>query len=292
MNKPTLLLTLLLIPTLTFAAGPRGNTRNKSFSKAKRLMLEKVYSDHKTTFYCDNPFTEDKKVIPSDKYTPKRDNKRSKRIEWVHVVPTHAFGQSFSVWRNGDQDCVNKDGKSFKGRDCARKVSMYFRYMESDMYNLVPAIGEINGNRSNYSFAMIPGEKREYGNCDMEIENQKAEPRPDIRGDIARIYKYMDWAYPGRGIISKKNKKLFDAWDKADPVDKWESKRCGRIKKAQGNENPFVSGVLSRKFLKRAEELRKQGKILRVTRVKPLTKEERKKQSLRFKNLKKNEEDK
>jgi len=128
MNKSTLLLTLLIIPTLTFAAPPRGNTTTKSFSKAEGLMLEKVYHDYKFTFYCDNPFTEDKKVIPSDKYTPKRDNKRSKRIEWVHTVPAHAFGQSFSIWCNGEPDFVNKDGKSFKGRNCARKKSMYFRY--------------------------------------------------------------------------------------------------------------------------------------------------------------------
>jgi len=101
-------------------------------------------------------------------------------------------------------------------------------------------VGEINGLRSNYSYAMIPGEKREFGNCDMEIENKKVEPRQEIRGDIARTYFYMDWAYPGHGIISKKNRDLFDAWDKEDPVDAWECERCKRIGKIQGNENPFV----------------------------------------------------
>ncbi len=79
--------------------------------------------------------------------------------------------------------------------------------MESDLYNLIPAIGEINGLRSNYSFAMISGEKREFGTCDMEIENRKAEPRPEVRGNIARIYLYMNWAYPGHGIIYKSGKR-------------------------------------------------------------------------------------
>ena len=115
-----------------------------------------------------------------------------------------------------------------------------FRYMESDLYNLVPAVGEINGLRSNYSFAMIPGEKRAFGNCDMEIEGRKAEPPPSKRGNIARTYFYMDWAYPGHGIISKKNRKLFQAWDKEDPVDAWECVRIRRIEELQGNENPFV----------------------------------------------------
>jgi deoxyribonuclease-1 len=77
------------------------------------------------------------------------------------------------------------------------------------MYNLVPAIGEINGLRSNYSYAMIPGEKRKFGKCDMEIEGRKSEPPPDKRGNIARTYSYTDWAYPGRGVIS--NKKIIQS---------------------------------------------------------------------------------
>jgi deoxyribonuclease I len=47
---------------------------------------------------------------------------------------------------------------------------------------------------------MIPGEKREFGACDVEIERRKIEPRPEIRGDIARTYMYMDWAYPVYGL--------------------------------------------------------------------------------------------
>ena len=50
--------------------------------------------------------------------------------------------------------------------------------MEADLYNLYPAIGEVNGLRSNYSMAMIPGEKREFGTCDVEIEDKKVEPPP------------------------------------------------------------------------------------------------------------------
>ena len=63
-----------------------------------------------------------------------------------------------------------------------------------------------NGLRSNYSFAMIPGEKREFGTCDMEIEGRKAEPPPEVRDNIARTYLYMNAAYPSRGVISRKNR--------------------------------------------------------------------------------------
>ena len=233
---------LALIVLIGGSAWPddKGNTKLQSFNKAKKILLRQVYQDHHTTFYCQCPFTKDKEILSSSKYTPKKKWKRAHRLEWEHIVPAHAFGQSFIEWRQGHPKCVNRKGKAFKGRNCAQKVNMKFRYMQADMYNLVPAVGEINGLRSNYSFGIIPGEKREFGPCDMEIENQKAEPPPGVRGNIARTYFYMDWAYPGHGIISKKNRKLFQAWDNQDQVDDWECERGRRIEAIQGNENPFV----------------------------------------------------
>lgn len=237
--KAIICLSLILFPALSLAGG---NTTNQSFSKAKMLLLNEVYADHRLTFYCDCPYTAKKKVIfQKDKFSPAvKHRKRADRIEWEHVVPAQSFGQSFREWREGDPDCVDKKGKAFKGRNCAQKVNMEYRYMQADMYNLVPAIGQVNALRSNYSYAMIPGEERRFGPCDMEIEDRKAEPRPEIRGDIARIYFYMDDAYPGHGIISNKNRKLFEAWAKSDPVDDWERERARRIERLQGNHNKFV----------------------------------------------------
>ena len=50
----------------------------------------------------------------------------------------------------------------------------------------------------------------------------------------------MDSVYPGRGIISKKNRELFDAWNQSDPVDEWKCERVDRIEKIQGNMNEVV----------------------------------------------------
>jgi len=110
------------------------------------------------------------------------------------------------------------------------------------MFNLYPAIGEVNGRRSNYSMAILKGEKREFGKCDVEIKDTKIEPKESIRGEIARTYPYMDSVFPGRGIMSKKNRKLFDAWNQSDPVDQWECERSRRIEKIQGNRNEIVLG--------------------------------------------------
>ena len=51
---------------------------------------------------------------------------------------------------------------------------------------------------------------------------------------------YMDSVYPGRGIISNKNCKIFESWHKSDPVDKWECERAKRIERIQGNRNEVV----------------------------------------------------
>ena len=73
----------------------------------------------------------------------------------------------------------------------------------------------------------------------VEWDNYK-ESKESIRGEIARTYMYMDSVYKGRKIITKKNRKLFDTWDKSDPVDEWECERARRIEKIQGNRNDVV----------------------------------------------------
>jgi deoxyribonuclease-1 len=61
------------------------------------------------------------------------------------------------------------------------------------------------------------------------------------KGTVARAYLYMDAAYPEHGVVSNKNRKLFEAWDKTHPVEPWECDLYREIKKAQGNENPILA---------------------------------------------------
>ena len=226
---------LLLIPLVVLSQ----NTTITSFSKSKK-QLAKVYQDNPITLYCGCSYKGKKPILSSCGYISKKNKKRANRIEWEHVVPAHAFGKSFSEWRNGHPKCVRKNGTKFKGRRCAEKVNEEYRRMQADMFNLYPAIGEVNGRRSNYSMAIIKGEKREFGKCDVEIKSQKVEPRDEVRGEIARTYMYMDSVYPGKGIISKNNRSMFEEWNRSDPADEWECERARRIEKIQGNRNEIV----------------------------------------------------
>jgi deoxyribonuclease-1 len=226
-----------------------GNTTNDSFNRSKQLLHSAVYKDaaSRQDIYCGCKYDEKKDVdFNSCGYKPEKDNERAHRIEWEHAVPAEAFGQSFKEWREGHPDCVDNRGKSFKGRKCAEKVNLEYRKMQADMYNLYPAVGEVNGLRSNYSMSMIPGNQYRFGECKTKIEDRKIEPRPAVRGEIARTYFYMERAYPGHGIISGKNEKLFQAWDKADPVDEWECERASRIARIQGNINLVVDQACRR----------------------------------------------
>ena len=136
--------------------------------------------------------------------------------------------------------CVDNNGRSFKGRKCAEKMNTEYRYMQSDMHNLFPAIGAVNALRLNFNFQML-GENvpNTFGSCPMKIQGRKAEPPVRARGQIARTYKYMDLTYP-RYRMSDQQRQLMNAWDKMYPVDEWECKRARRIARIQGNPNPVT----------------------------------------------------
>ena len=230
---------------ICFVAGPvyadrKSNRTMQSFSKAQRILIKEVYRCHQTTFYCGSQYTQGRYVVHNNGYVPKRKSRKARRLEWDHVVPLDSFGYKFPEWRDGHPQCIDNRGRPFKGRNCAEKVNRKFRLMQSDLYNLVPAIGEIRGLKSNRDFGMIPEENQEFGDCDIEIAFDKVEPPSEIRGDIARVYFYMDRAYPGYDFISKEDHKLFKAWDEQDPVDSWECERAQRIEKIQKNANPFI----------------------------------------------------
>ena len=212
---------------------PLSNLNANSFSKTKKILLKKVYFDNQYTFYCGNPYKikqidgKEKAVIIKDKkyFTSRNDsffnfwddNLRAKVVEWEHVMPVEYFAKDLPCWKDGGRKACSKD-KTFK-------------IMESDMMNLVPAIGEINNDRSNFRFGNKFPKKTQYGNCEFEVDskNKIVYPRAEIRGDIARIYLYMSKTYNIK--LSKKDRKMFEKWDLEDPISEWEKIKKERINK-------------------------------------------------------------
>lgn len=233
--KRVLITAMLLTPMYVFA----GNDQIESFSKAKKLLEQKVYFDHRETLYCNARFDDKKIITPPSGFQSDKYVKRAKKVEWEHVVPAENFGRTFVEWREGDTSCVNSKGQAYKGRRCANKANKEYRLMQSDLYNLFPAIGSVNAMRSNYNFTMLPDESSDFGSCAMKIDDKKAEPPVNARGRIARTYLYMEEAYP-RYNMSKQQLQLMTAWDKQFPVSAWECQRAKRIENIQGNVNTIL----------------------------------------------------
>lgn len=203
-----------------------------SFNQAKRLAKQLYLSDlPNVSFYCGCPI-----LIEGKKWQPKladcgyhvrKQVKRANRIEWEHIVPAWEFGHQRLCWQDG-------------GRKNCGKTDAMFRKMEADLHNLVPAIGEINGDRSNYRFSQWNAKPNQYGLCSMVVDfkDRKVEPPVRARGAIARAYLYMQQAYQLK--ISASQLKLFRAWNSLYPVSADECTRDNAIAKVQGNHNPFV----------------------------------------------------
>lgn len=199
--------------------------------------MPSIYHDLPESFYCGCAITwtggpSGRPDHESCGYEIRKSTQQSRanRIEWEHVVPAHTFGQQRACWRSG-------------GRSNCSANDPIFRAMEADMHNLVPAIGEVNGDRSNFRFSVLPSTPYQHGQCPVKVDFQQrvVEPRPEIRGDIARISFYM---YDHYGLkLSHQQQQLFLAWHREDPVSQWEVTRNERIARAMGRSNPYVTGL-------------------------------------------------
>lgn len=227
---------LLALAAYFMPAHAFGQARN--FAESKKTLKKKLDLYDNKTLYCGCDVTAKSVSLGSCGYKIQSDAKRANRMEFEHVVPAHAFGQSFLEWRVGTPECAKK-GKGFKGRKCAA-TNAEFAKMEADVYNLFPEIGELNGLRSNYSMAELPGAPKRFGKCLVKLEDGKFEPSNEAKGVVARTYLHMESKYPGRGIVSNKNRKLFEAWDKMYPVSKLECARWKALKPIAGYEHLFA----------------------------------------------------
>ena len=229
--------------------------------KDAKNLLSKSFGKEGTTFYCKCPYK--RKRIRKCEFTMDSYPRRQKRIEWSHIVSPEIFGPNFISWKEGHEKCKRVadfpsrskmrsmnysriyyenllETKPYKGIECTRKVNDLFRRMESDLYNIVAAIGAINAVKNGQVPAEVHTFVPQFGKCDLKIMGKHFDPPNFVKGDVARIYFYMESAYPGKVMIPKKVKKLLRKWSLLDPVSKEECQRAEQISKLQGNINPFV----------------------------------------------------
>ena len=203
-----------------------------TFVEAKKA-LRQLYAQNpeQTSFYCGCDIRyQGKKMVPdlaSCGYEVRKQPERANRIEWEHIVPAADFGRQRQCWQEGGRkNCVKNDP--------------LFAQMEGDMHNLVPAIGEVNGDRSDFRFSQWNGQATQYGQCQMVVDFRQrlVQPPERSRGAIARASLYMAQRYQLR--LSGAQQKLFEAWNRQYKVSDWECRRDEQIARLQGNHNPFI----------------------------------------------------
>ncbi len=135
-------------------------------------------------------------------------------------------------WMKEAAGCPNRT------RNQCRAEQRRFNLMEADLHNLWPSIGAVNQARSNHPFAIIPGEVSAHPNCDFELQNNQVEPRPEVRGEIARSLLYMSYEY---GVeLPQDQLLLMIQWHHNDPPSEHEVWRNQMIHSLQGTRNLYI----------------------------------------------------
>lgn len=232
MKKEIVTSTLLFTLILPFNAAA---DKVISFSTAKKKLYSKVYNNSGDTFYCDCNWSKRKTDLIScglQSFFPKKQRKRALRTEAEHIIPASWMLKV----NNKPRQCVTD---SRKVKDSARKYCQKhdfdYKQAHNDLVNLFPAVGQINADRSNKPFVDATNKKNKkktYGKCNIEIDSRGIIPPSDKQGDIARVAFYMTEKY---GVTySKRQLKLFQQWDKKDPISKQEIAHNKRVIKVQG----------------------------------------------------------
>ncbi len=222
----------IVIAALLLLAGIEASCGMDSFNEAKQR-FPSIYKklDKPVSFYCGCPLSvERNRLVLSLKecgYEARKQPKRAARVEWEHVMSAWEFGHQLQCWQKGGRKQCRQDER--------------FERMEGDMHNLFPAIGEVNGDRSNFRYNDWGGKPYQYGQCPMVVDfkGKRAQPPKRSRGMIARAYFYMRDTY---GIsLSRQQTRLFEAWDKMFAPDENECLRNELILKVQGNDNRHIT---------------------------------------------------
>lgn len=147
-------------------SGPALAEGINSFSQAKAAAV-KVHADAPGTFYCGCKINwQGKKGVvdlQSCGYQVRKNENRASRVEWEHVVPAWQFGHQRQCWQDGGR------------KNCAKDP--VYRKMESDMHNLQPSVGEVNGDRGNFMYSQWNGGEGQYGQCAMKVDFKEKDCR-------------------------------------------------------------------------------------------------------------------
>ena len=198
----------LLVATAASAPACSAGEPPDSYREALRQLWGAVYADGGSELYCGGRF----------------DRQSGRRLNAEHVYPMS--------WVTRELRCGT--------RDQCRERSPGFNRVEADLHNIYPARTDTNQLRGSMPFAEVPGEQHAIAGCDIEVDERSrvTEPRPVVRGEIARAMFYVQETY-GMPIYPRQGELLL-RWHRGDPPDAEERRRNDAIARIQGRRNPFI----------------------------------------------------
>lgn len=207
-----------------------------SFAAAKKQMRE-VYGVIDRSFYCHCKITfpvidivscdlKDR-IVFKDRYAS---------LAYEHVVPAALLKKKLLRVSNTIIGASNCLGFS---RRCFRRGSELFKSIEGDLHNIRPVVGRLNLLRGDKKITNLKKMSSRH-KCNFKVSKLKFEPPDFVKGDVARIYLYMDKKYPELSLLNDGQKTIFKSWSLLDKVDVVERAINKRIMLIQGDSNSFI----------------------------------------------------
>lgn len=227
---------LFLFHLIFLNASPAEAVSPASFQQAKKVAAD-MFAAQRETLYCACRFDSEKAVdLDSCHMQAAAIRSRALRIEWEHMMPASHFGKQFACWT---KPLCEKNGKAYKGRKCCTKIDKQFRRVESELYNLWPAVGVINQIRSNYHYSKLSGEQTLYG-CAFKVDKDKrqVEPPDFAKGIVARASLFMSYFY--NVPLAEEQRQLFEYWHALYPAGAWEKQWAAKVAAIEGYDNPYI----------------------------------------------------
>lgn len=225
---------LIFIPVFLWA-GAYSVPENRS--QAKNI-LKMIHLDYKVTTlnHCrydyDKTSCMDKTEVNTSSCSVKEDHQS---MVWIQVVPDTFFGRKMACMI--ETPCINVFTKEpFGSPMCCRRINKKYKKMEADLYNLIPVVSEMKQIQKGKIFSEVKDPITMVG--ETKIGKEAIEPADNVKGDIARVYLYMDEVYSLELNATQKN--LYLKWNSLDGVDAQECALSKIISKIEGSANTWI----------------------------------------------------
>ena len=154
---------------------------------------------------------------------------------WAQVVPDRFFGRELACMNQ--KVCTNVfTGEKFGSPLCCRRIDIKYKQMEAELFNLIPVVSSFVPRQEGKPFGAVEHLLSYVG--EVKIGQSYIEPPERFKGDIARVYLYMDDRY---GLsLSAAQRKMYEQWHKMDAVDTRECTMAKTITKIQKYPNRWI----------------------------------------------------